>query len=215
MQDNDASESQIDKDIRAFLIQKVAEGFHDERAIIEQAVALFVGEEAHIPSYLSFRKEPEYPKKEVGRAAKRITAELLEKHRRMEGQWDGPTDCDQLDRVFEELNRLGIIARQNLPCCNTCALTEIKGQMEATILSGKVVRGYVFYHEQDTGQAPHGELFLSFGAAGDNNKETVGVGQKIVEELTRAGLKAAWNNKPDERIVVLMTWRKRRFSQCP
>ncbi|MCI0639049.1 MAG: hypothetical protein L0Y72_20650 [Gemmataceae bacterium] len=214
-QDSPAAASQVEKDVRAFLIQKVAEGFHDDRAIIDQAVALFVGEEAHIPSYLSFRLEPEYAKKEVSRVAKRITAELLQKYRRMESQWGGPTDCDLLDLVFEELNRHGIIARQNLPCCNTCALAEIKIQMEATILSGKVVRGFVFYHEQDTGQAPHGELFLSFGAAEDGKEETVGVGQKIVEELTRAGLKAAWNNKADERIVLLLTWRKRRFSQCP
>jgi hypothetical protein len=171
--------------------------------------------EAYNPLYGIFETESEYQEDEVRPSAERITAALLERQRRLEGQWDRPTDCDLLDQAFEELNRRGIIARQNLPCCKTCGLGEISAQMEAKIMNGETVRGYVFYHEQDTATAPDGELFLCYGSSGDSAEETVRVGQEIVQELARVGLTAVWTNKADDRIDVPLTWRRRRFSRRP
>jgi hypothetical protein len=214
-QGDNPTETEMEKDVRAFLVHKVAEGFDDESNIIGEAVTLFVTGEPLVGVYSEFRTRATYRKKDVQRAAERIAAELLETQRRLEGQWAGPTDCDQLDRAFDELNRHGIIARQNLPCCNTCGLAEISADMEAKIRNGETVRGYVFYHQQDTEVAPHGELFLSYGSHGDSPEDTVCLGQEIVQELARVGLTAAWTNKPDERIAVPLTWRKRRFSRLP
>src|SRR5262245_54582023 len=104
-QDGDAGQTEMEKKLRAFLCQKVAEGFDDEPAIIDHAVALFVKAEAHIPSYWDFNAESQYPEEQVRPAAERLTAELLDRHRRLETEWHGPTDCDRLDQVFEELDR--------------------------------------------------------------------------------------------------------------
>jgi hypothetical protein len=211
-QADDRNETEMEKDVRAFLVQKVAEGFDNEGQIIKQAIALFVHGEAQCPSYLAFRAGGEYHERDVQPLAAGMVATLLEMQRRLESEWDQPTDCDRLDQAFDQLNRQRIIARQNLPCCSTCALAEISGQMESRIMNGEAVRGYLFYHEQDTEQAARGELFLSYGSSAERAADVVQVGQEIVQELERVGLTAAWNQKADERIAVPLTWRKRRFS---
>lgn len=214
-QADDAKATAIEKDLRAFLVQKLAEGFDDEVQIMDQASALFVRGEGGTPSSLAFRTGTEYAEEEVRLLAERIIPELLDRYRRLERQWDEATDCDRLDRAFDELNRQGILAQQNLPCCNTCARVEIVNQMEAEISSGATVVGYAFYHAQDTELAPHGELFLSYGSHPESPEQTLRVGRETVQAFERAGLKAAWSNKPDDRIAVTLVWRKRRFSRCP
>jgi hypothetical protein len=126
------------EEIRAFVAHKVAEGFDSGEQIIDQTLALFVSGEAYNPSYFSFSTQEEgksYREQELRPQVERITAELLEERRRLESAWAEPTDCDKLDWAFEELNRCGIVARQNLPCCITCGKAE--EPLGASFLGGR------------------------------------------------------------------------------
>jgi hypothetical protein len=198
------------EEIRAFAAHKVAEGFDGGEQIIDQTLALFVSGEAYNPSYFCFSTQEEgksYQEQELRPHVERITADLLEERRRLESEWAEPTDCDKLDWAFDELNRCGIIARQNLPCCMACARAEIG--------YGQGGMGYAFYHEQDTARAPDGGLLLAFGSPGGGEDQTVRVGARIVKELNRFGLRTEWSGSTDDRILVPLEWKKRRFSSCP
>src|SRR5690242_7887187 len=54
-----------------------------------------------------------------------VVAEHLEE----EKAWPAVTDCDRLDAAFAELEKAGIIARQNFSCCGTCGVGEIADEM--------------------------------------------------------------------------------------
>jgi hypothetical protein len=51
--------------------------------------------------------------------AKQLTREAVEAHRAAQRRWPSVTDCDLLDRAFGELDRAGIVSRQNFTCCGT------------------------------------------------------------------------------------------------
>ena len=91
-----------------------------------------------------------------------VQQELIEE----EKGWPDITDCDRLDRAFEDLEQRGIVARQNFSCCGTCGAGEIWDEMQTQIENGRARRGYTFYHVQDTESAADGYgLYLSYGAA--------------------------------------------------
>src|SRR5262249_55595706 len=87
-QGDNPTEPEMEKDVRALLVHKVAEGFDDESQIIDQAVTLFVTGEPAVGIYSEFRTGAEYQEKDVRGAAERIAAELFERQRRLESQWD-------------------------------------------------------------------------------------------------------------------------------
>jgi hypothetical protein len=140
----------------------------------------------------------------------RLTAELLEEHRRRQSQWVGPTDCDRLDEAFAALEAEGIVARQNFTCCQTCGHAEIWGEIEE-VSAERDVDGYVFYHIQDTESACQGGgLYLAYGTTEGGPKELADIGRRIVRALERAGLTVRWNGSTGQRIGVEMEWRLRR-----
>jgi hypothetical protein len=140
----------------------------------------------------------------------RITAAELERHRRLQSSWVGPTDCDRLDQAFAELEGHGIVARQNFTCCQTCGHAEIWDEIAAA--SGeRPVEGYTFYHMQDTESACWGgHLYLAYGATAEEPEALVNVARRIVRALERAGLTAEWDGNTSRRIGVRLTWRRRR-----
>ena len=48
--------------------------------------------------------------------AARLTREAAEAHLAAQEQWPAITDCDRLDRAFEELERAGVVSRQDFTC---------------------------------------------------------------------------------------------------
>lgn len=48
------------------------------------------------------------------------------------------------------------MARQNFTCCQTCGLAEIDDEIEVVRAEGRPVRGYAFFHQQDTAGAVEG-----------------------------------------------------------
>jgi hypothetical protein len=184
------------EEIHSFVIQRVAEGFESTEDIIDSAIECFEVEE-----------QDEVLRHEIAC----FTAERMAEHLRAQTQWPKPTDCDRLDWAFEELDRAGIVARQNFTCCSNCGHYEIWDEIKQA-REEHPVEGYVFYHMQDTESAVEGGyLYLAYGAVEESEEAIETVGQKIVLALEKAGLRTEWNGKGNTRIRVIdFDWKRRR-----
>lgn len=143
--------------------------------------------------------------------AQRYTRELLAEHRAEQMCWPAVTDCERLDAAFAALERAGIVCRQNFTCCGSCGAAEIWGEMAAAEEAGACVRGYAFFHMQDTEAAVEGDgLYLSYGAVAEGPAPAEAVGRAIVDALEAKGLDTVWDGQWTRRIFVPMEWRRRR-----
>ena len=129
-----------------------------------------------------------------------------------QASWPAETDCDRLDRAFAELEQQGIVARQNFSDCGTCGVAEIPDEIKAAEKSGRKVRGYVFYHMQDTESAAGGHgLYLNYGSIHSDDSASLKVAGEVVEALKRHRLKTEWNGTIEQRIGVKLDWKRRRL----
>jgi len=147
----------------------------------------------------------------LGVAAATLTERALATHVAEQETWPAVTDCDRLDSAFAELDTVGIVARQHFSCCGTCGATEIQDEMEQAEKAGLPVRGFTFFHVQDTEHAVGGEwLYLSYGASHKDQAAAVAIGHEVVDVLGRHGLAPSWNGKHAHRIALPLTWQRRR-----
>jgi hypothetical protein len=159
---------------------------------------------------------PEEQQDQAKRDVEKRVDEELEAQRTREATWTSATDNDRLDLAFAALEKSGIVARQNFSDCGTCGVAEIADEMEEVHKSGKPVRGYVFFHDQDTEGALDGSFFMSYGARESGERAQLAIGREVAAALGKAGLTVAWNGKLEARIGVDgFTWKKRRFSKAP
>jgi hypothetical protein len=183
-------------EVRAYIQRHVIAGFDPPSSIVESVVEAF-SEEAD--------EDTLWP------LVERLTRETVEAHFRDQASWPELTDCDRLDDAFEELNRHGIVCRQNFTCCGTCGVAEIGGEIRAEEEHGLAVRGYAFYHMQDTESAAEGYgLYLNYGSVEGDRAATLQVGKEIVEALERHELTTEWNGRIETRIHVPLDWKRRR-----
>jgi hypothetical protein len=90
--------------MRRYIQRKTAGGFYSAEYIENAAVEVFADEQE--PAALRS-------------IAKGLTREAVAAHLAAEEQWPATTDCDLLDRAFAELERAGVVARQDFTCCQT------------------------------------------------------------------------------------------------
>ena len=186
----------IIEDLREYIERDVAAGFRSADEIVESAVEVMDGE-----------AEPAT----LRAAAERLTQTAMARHFAAQATWPAMTDCDRLDAAFAELDRRGIVARQDFSCCGTCGAGEIRAEMEEVVATGRPVRGYAFYHMQDTESAAEGRgLYLAYGAADEGELAALGVAGEIVDTLRTQGLDVAWEGTWDKRIQVSLDWKRRR-----
>lgn len=120
----------------------------------------------------------------------------------------GPTDAERLTEALYALEEHGIVAREDFACCNRCGLSEIRSE---SLDDGSDPRGYVFYHQQDTGDDP---LHLSFDTPDDSDAARTALGEETVNVLLDHGLSVEWEGDPGLRIRVRMSsWRKPRHGE--
>jgi hypothetical protein len=186
-------------EVRSFIAKRVAEGFDSEEDIVEDALEYFA-DEFEDGLQLSVM-------------ARNLASEHMAYHLAEERNWQDETDCDRLDNAFDELERLGIVARQNFTCCQTCGHAEIWEEIEQ-VRQDSEVRGYVFYHMQDTDRVlEEGRLYLAYGSLDNTDESTVLVARKVVEIMRKFGFRVDWNGSLDKRICLEeLVWRRRRNS---
>ena len=129
----------------------------------------------------------------------------------VERAWPAVTDCDKLDRAFDELNETGIIALQNAGFTQDEGIEDVTAEYEELGGEDSLVEGYCFYHGQDLERAVDGEgLLLTFGDIQGDDARGVEIGARIVEVLHRHGLAVEWTGTIDQRIELPeIEWRRR------
>lgn len=184
-------------DLRAKIERRMAEGFDPPEDIASE-----MGEYA----------QNEYGARHLDPVIERMAEEELAKHLARQEAWEDSTDCDRLDRIFAALENHGILARQHYWCCTNCGVDAIADEMRQARKAGRAVRGFAFYHTQDTETAlDEGSLAISFGAADGSEAGAIEIANSIVRFLRRAGFRIDWTGKADRRIIVAgLDWRRRR-----
>lgn len=143
----------------------------------------------------------------------RVVSEAIDAHRHAQAGWPALTDCDCLDLAFARLESAGVVARAHFTCCQRCGSSEINREIRAAQARGRAVRGYVFFHRQDTDGAVEGRgLSLSYGSTSDERtpEQYEAIGHLIVDTLREAGLQPVWNGSAARRISVPLRWQRRR-----
>lgn len=124
-----------------------------------------------------------------------------------QAQWPDQTDCHKLDKALEKLEDQGIVARQNFSCCGTCGSTEIWDEVDAVQAEGNDVKGYVFYHMQDTENAVEGNGVF-FNHVATDGRMAEDTARMLVEALKEAGLAPEWNGSVNTRVFVPLDWKR-------
>jgi hypothetical protein len=142
--------------------------------------------------------------------AEAYTAEALVAHAEAQKQWT-TTDCDRLDASFAQLEADGILARQDFSCCQNCGHGEMWDLVQSAQADNHRVRGYAFYHHQDTESAVEGSgLHLAYGSATEGDDALARIGHEIVAALRSNGLHVNWDGTTKKRILVTVDWKRRR-----
>lgn len=184
------------EDVAEYIRNQVAGGFSTKDEIFEAVVEVY-GEES--------------PESVLSPLAREIMDQVMAEHAKDQASWPATTDCDRLDSAFAELERIGVVCRQNFTCCGTCGAAEIVEEIDKATAAGQAVRGYCFYHSQDTDSATSGGgLYLNYGSVAEGREAALLVAQQVVATLNRHGLKTRWNGTWETRIQITMNWQRRR-----
>jgi hypothetical protein len=182
--------------MRKYIYRQIAAGFAAEDKIRDIAVEVYSDEQ---------------PAAELLPYAKRFVEDAVAAHLQDQADWENVTDYDRLTKALEDLENQGIVSRQNFSCCGTCGADEIIDEMEEAKTKGKKVRGYAFFHEQDTEHAVEGKgLYLSYGSIRRNPLSEIIIGYQVVKTIRRHGLITKWNGNLLTRIHVQIDWKRRR-----
>lgn len=183
-------------ELRDVIELDVKAGFDSREQVINSAIDLLLGD--YDPIWLEEQ-------------ATKLTNNAFRHHYDEQKLWAYDTDCDKLDAAFAELDRHGIIARQHFTCCQTCGHTEINYDIEQA-QAHRSVRGYVFFHWQDTESAVRSDyLYLAYGSVSGKELESKWIAVQIVDTLQRYGLDATWNSSIRTRICIKnIIWQRRR-----
>ncbi len=198
--DNTDNQSKAIAAIDDYASRDIATGFRTEEQVVEN-VCNVLGDD--------------FEGVEIGPLAEERTRLLMERRRQEEASWPSVTDCDRLDRAFEDLESRGIVCRQDFSCCGTCGAGEIRTEMEEVREKGSYVQGYAFYHVQDTeGAVEDGALYLSYGSTDEGETAALRVGHAICDAIRAQGLLVRWDGTWATRIRVQLDWKRRIGPRC-
>jgi hypothetical protein len=153
----------------------------------------------------------EIPPEKIRPIVEVMTWGLLEEHKMQQALWPAVTDCDRLELAFASLERRGIICRRDFTYCLSDGYNEIWDEVDREVGSGKVVRGFAFFHMQDTEHAlQDGDLALGYGSLLDEEVADVAIGKEVAAIIEGAGLRVHWNGSIKRRILVTLDWKRRR-----
>jgi hypothetical protein len=188
-----------------------AETIDELNQYIQGRVADGFSPEDEIPAFATEYLSDDYNPEKLMPHAIQLTRKLIAQHREDQKSWPKSTDCDKLDAAFAELESSGIVARQDFTCCQTCGHAEIGDEFDAVEAQGTRIRGYTFYHNQDTEAAVEGRgLYLAYGAIDDGEPAAIAIGEEIAKTMRKHGLVVEWDGSTRTRILVTLDWKRRR-----
>lgn len=104
----------------------------------------------------------------------------------------------KVQAAFNQLRKRRILAHSNFMCCQGCGHSVLSQRAKKEL---KV--GWVFWHSQDADALKkNGLLSIAFG--GIQQKSSLKIGQALVEELMKQGLKVSWDWNDENRPEVLL-----------
>ncbi len=187
--------SSVLDEMRIHISRMIRAGFRPPDEVARECAAMLAGEA---------------PAAVLDSNAEQITKEVVAAHQQDQATWPQVTDCDRLEAAFRDLNESGIVSRQNFSCCSNCGVVEIGDEIRQEMQRGIRVRGYVFYHMQDTENAAQGcGLLLNYGVSFGSKASALEVGRAIEAELQKHGLTTEWSGETGKRIGVNLDWKRR------
>lgn len=138
---------------------------------------------------------------------------------RLRQQTEIGTYTSRILAAFEELDANGIVARADFSCCGNCASGEIWGERD----DSRHWRGYVYFHQQDTGRlVEDGRTHIGYGAfppeafdegayaaLSDDAKEALYAADvtRLLDDvvfpvLRRHGIEPRWNRDLGTRVLL-------------
>ena len=138
--------------------------------------------------------------------------------RTAEREWPEVTDCDRLDRAFETMRGLEILARHRCGLTQQDGLEVVESLHEEASGEDLSLAGYCFYTLQDMEGAMWGErgLWLAFGSFSKTNEDGERIGGWIRDEFMRSGFEVSWDGTINSRILLAgFRWRRRGQSKNP
>ncbi len=194
-----AAEPTVEEQVQEFITEEVAAGYFDDATITKLAADLYCDLTA---------------KAKLKKMAAPMLAAARAAHKLEQRDWPKVTDNTRLDLAFADLEAQGILARQNYWCCSNCGGVAITEEVERGIKRGKKLRGYTFFHEQDSDMAVFGHgLHLDYGGPHLDDAGSVDIGKVVVKALRKQGLKPAWSGDLDTRIHIPMKWQRKFVKQ--
>lgn len=126
-----------------------------------------------------------------------------------EKNWPQVTDFDRLDRVFEKLLTMKVVALHNAGYTLSDGLGEVSVYAEEHPEGH--FRAYCFYHGQDVeGALQSGSLFLAFGdLSSDDQTQKIEVAETVIKELKSEGFEPIWIGDPGQRIELPLKYQRR------
>ena len=143
------------------------------------------------------------------------TEQFLEEEQSREAAWSEATINDRITSAFGELNRRGVLARENL------GLTIQDGWGYMGAAAEPSHRGAVFFHREDVIDAVGGRgLLLAFGALNvqpsEDDAASAALASEVLVVLQANGIACSWNRSVAERVrVEPFEWRRRRWTRPP
>jgi hypothetical protein len=184
------------EELQLYIKRYIASGFMDLDQIVEVAVDIMQSEYKNVEG--------------LDKTAQDLAVKLLQVHLREQQSWPEVTDFDLLESAFNRLSESGILAKHNAECCQTCATGQVLALVKDALKEGKQIRGYTFYHEQDTESAiDSGILYISYGSVEGGDDASINIGKEVAAALLQIGLKVDWDEIINKRIAVPFNWRRR------
>ena len=181
--------------VREHIAVEVAGGFASGDEIIAGVPDMFEGE---------------LPQAELEEIAKAEVPKAIARFREEQAGWPEITDNDRLETAIQNLTGRGIVFRQNFSCCGSCGAAEIWDEMNDEREAGMTVRGYAFYHMQDTTSAVEGGgLYLGYGSVEEGEEPSLAIAREIRDELEAQGLKTHWDGTWNMRLGFDLDWKRR------
>lgn len=142
------------------------------------------------------------------RAVDEIVTRHATLHARDQASFPTPTDPERLSALFEELNRGGIIARENVGYTHG----DLSSEMWELLDNRPDARGWIGFHGQDLERVVHGEaLFLAYAHRSDQDEDFALIAHEVADRAGHAGFDVAWGGDPTQRIELHgLRWQRRR-----